>query len=71
MSTFCLPVSGFEVIVHQPTGREDLLLQEASDLDMSLVFSLFDRLVRLPEDAVQNWSKLANIKLRKKTKFAT
>jgi hypothetical protein len=59
MSTYRLPVSGLQVIVQQPTGREDLLLQEAGALDTGLVFTLLDRLVQLPQDATQNWSEFA------------
>jgi hypothetical protein len=59
MSTYRLPVSGFDVIVQQPTGREDLLLQEAVAFDMRLVFDLFDRLVQLTQDARRNWGDLS------------
>ena len=59
MLTYRLPVSGFEAAVHPPTGREDLLLQEAADLDMCLVFSLLERLVRLPPGAPRSWSELS------------
>ena len=51
MSTHRLPVSGLQVSVQQPTGVEDLLLQEARNLDMGLAFQLFDRLVRVSRDA--------------------
>jgi hypothetical protein len=59
MSTYRLPVSGLQVMIQQPTGREDLLLQETTHLDFSLVFTLFDRLVRLPQDATHDWGELA------------
>lgn len=59
MSTYHLPVSGLQVAVQPPTGREDLLLQEAGNLEVALVFTLFDRLIRLPQDAPRNWSELA------------
>jgi hypothetical protein len=59
MSTYRLPVSGMQVAVQPPTGREDLLLQEASNLEMALVFTLLDRLIRLPQDAARNWGELA------------
>jgi len=57
MSTYRLPVSGFEATVLEPTGREDLLLQEAAGFEMRLVFSLFDRLIQLPQDAPRNWGE--------------
>jgi hypothetical protein len=59
MSMYRLPVSGIEVLVQQPTGREDLLLQEAADFDMHLVFDLFERLVELPQGAPRNWDEFA------------
>ena len=59
MPEYQLPISGLRVIVRQPTGVEDLLLQEARDLDLVLAFQLFDCLVRAPHDATANWSELA------------
>jgi hypothetical protein len=59
MLTYGLPVSGLQVVVQQPTGREDLLLQEAEDLDTGLAFTLLDRLVRFPQGATGDWGELA------------
>lgn len=59
MGTYSLPVSEFDVIVQQPTGREDLLLQEARELDIRLVFALLDRLVGLPREADHKWGDLS------------
>jgi hypothetical protein len=62
MSTHRLPVSGLQVVVQQPTGLEDLLLQEATDLDMGLAFLLFDRLVRIARDtggSTAGWGELS------------
>jgi hypothetical protein len=64
MVTHQLPVSGLHVVVQQPTGVEELLLQEAADLNIELGFLLFDRLVRVSgaadvsPDTVASWGKL-------------
>lgn len=55
---FRLPVSGLPVVVHQPTGVEDLLLQEAPVLDVRFALVLLDRLVRTHDDAAVDWSRL-------------
>lgn len=59
MQEYRLPVSGLLVTVQPPTGVEDLLLQEACDLGMSLAFRLFDGLVRGPQEVTPNWGGLA------------
>ena len=41
-----LPVSGLRVDVLAPTGQEDLMLLEASDLDLVLALALLGRLVQ-------------------------
>ena len=43
---FRLPVSGLPVVVRQPTGAEDVLLQETAALDVHFALNLLDRLVR-------------------------
>lgn len=43
---FVLPVSGIEVRLHPPTGREDLLLAEADAPDAALALTLARRLAR-------------------------
>jgi hypothetical protein len=55
---FRLPVSGFPVIVHQPTGVEDLLLLEAPALDARFAMMLLDRLVRTHDDVAVDWARL-------------
>ena len=58
MSTHRLPLSGLQVVVQEPTGVEELLLQEARDLDIGLAFQLFDRLVQVSEGTGANWGEL-------------
>jgi hypothetical protein len=41
-----LPVSGVEVILLAPTGREDVMLLEAPDLDLPLALALLRRLAQ-------------------------
>src|SRR5713226_8234334 len=41
-----LPVSGLRVDVLAPTGQEDLMLLEASDLDLVLALAVLGRLVQ-------------------------
>jgi hypothetical protein len=55
---FRLPVSGLPVVVHQPTGMEDLLLQEARTLDLRFALTLLGRVVRVHDDATVNLSEL-------------
>jgi len=59
MLSFRLPVSGWQVIIQQPTGAEELLLQEAGALDVGLSFQLFNRLVQRCQSTGTDWSELA------------
>jgi hypothetical protein len=54
-----LPISGLQVLVREPTGAEDLLLQEARDLDVNLALQLFSRLVRSPDVSETDWRSLS------------
>lgn len=56
---FRLPISGLQVMVRQPTGAEDLLLQEARDLSTGIALQLLDRLVECVDKPTGNWSGLA------------
>ena len=56
---FRLPVSGLPVVVHQLTGVEDLLLQEAPALDVGFALSLVERLVQVHDHATMDWRGLA------------
>ena len=59
MSSYQLPVSGWTVVVREPTGAEDLLLQEAGELNTSLAFQLFDRMVAVSGDETCKWTGLS------------
>jgi hypothetical protein len=59
MATGKLPVSGWKVVVQQPTGVEDLMLQEAADSQVRVLFRLFERLVRVEDTPTVAWSSLA------------
>jgi hypothetical protein len=53
-----LPISGLRVVVRPPTGAEDLLLQEAGELDTGLALRLLDRLARPADKAAGDWKGL-------------
>lgn len=53
-----LPISGLQVTVRQPTGAEDLLLQESRDLNTGIALRLLDRLAHCPHESTANWSSL-------------
>src|ERR1700719_2102884 len=55
---FRLPISGLKVTVSQPTGAEDLLLQESRDLNIGIALRLLDRLAHCPDESAANWSSL-------------
>src|ERR1700760_5006661 len=55
---FKLPISGLQVTARQPTGAEDLLLQESRDLNIGLALRLLERLAHCPDDPAANWSSL-------------
>ena len=56
---FRLPISGLRVAFQQPTGWEDLLLQEKQDSRIELSLMLIERLVR-PADGVKvDWPRLS------------
>src|ERR1700732_5480273 len=56
---FRLPVSGLPVVVHELTGVEDLLLQEAPTLDVGFALSLLERLAEVHDHATMDWRRLA------------
>lgn len=55
---FRLPVSGLLVMSRQPTGFEDLLLQEARTLNSALALELISRLASVPGHPSTVWTEL-------------
>lgn len=55
---FRLPVSGLEVEIRQPSGAEDLLLQEAPTCNTELAVELVARLALPLDGTVVDWSRL-------------
>jgi hypothetical protein len=55
---FRLAVSGMEVAIQQPTGEDDLLLQETRSSPTALALALISRLVRPLDGSAVNWSEL-------------
>ncbi|HEX3437619.1 MAG TPA: hypothetical protein VHT24_12690 [Pseudacidobacterium sp.] len=53
-----LPVSGLPVMFTQPTGFEDLLLQEARTLNTALALELIGRLASAPGHPPTTWAEL-------------
>lgn len=58
MAAFRLPVSGLDVLFRQTTGTEDMLLAEATSLDIRLALALVDALGRLPDGGAVPWESL-------------
>lgn len=56
---FRLPISGWRVRFRQPTGAEDLLLQESRDLGIGVALRFLDRLAQCADDSTPEWSALA------------
>jgi hypothetical protein len=54
-----LPISGWQVTVRQPTGIEDLFLQESPGLDVAVALHLLNRLVQFPPVSTANWKQLS------------
>ena len=54
-----LPVSGLEVVLRQPTGAEDLLLQETSVANAELALALVRRLAQPVEGTALDWQALS------------
>ena len=55
---FRLPVSGLPVVFQQPTGYEDLLLQEYQASDTAVSLALIRRLVRTADETPVIWTDL-------------
>lgn len=55
---FRLPVSGIHVHLRQFAGREDLILAEASALDMSLAMAILESVASCPDGLDLDWSAL-------------
>jgi hypothetical protein len=53
-----LPVSGLQIAIRQPTGAEDVLLQEVQPGNAALALELIGRLVRAVDEAPANWRDL-------------
>ena len=53
-----LPVSGLQVIIRQPTGVEDVLLQEVQFARAALAVDLIGRLVRTAGGAPLDWREI-------------
>ena len=53
-----LPISGLQVELRSPTGAEDLLLAEATDLGVPLALTLAARLARGPAGEEIDWERL-------------
>jgi hypothetical protein len=53
-----LPVSGIDVVVHLPTGAEDVLLVEAGPPGLGVAIALLDRLVARIDGGAIEWSTL-------------
>ncbi len=57
--TLCLPVSGLEVRLREPTGVEDMLLLEATVFDTHLAVSLLAKIVTSPDGSDVDWTDLS------------
>jgi hypothetical protein len=55
---FRLPVSRLTVVIQQPTGVEDLLLQEVQSSDAALSLALIRRLVQVADGGSADWGEL-------------
>jgi hypothetical protein len=58
-ATCRLPVSGLVVDIRHPTGREDMLLLEATCSDARLAFALADSLARATDGKLVEWKTLS------------
>jgi hypothetical protein len=56
---FTLPVSGVELAFRQPSGAEDVLLQEATPCDTAAALVLVSRLAQPVDGSKLDWSKLS------------
>ncbi|MEH2028390.1 MAG: hypothetical protein V7K67_01690 [Nostoc sp.] len=54
-----LPVSGLEVFLRQPTGVEDLLLLEATNLDTQLALALLTAIAQAADGNEVGWNTLS------------
>jgi hypothetical protein len=51
-----LPVSGLQTIIRQPTGAEDVILQDAQPADLALALELIGRLVQVEGEGRMDWT---------------
>jgi hypothetical protein len=58
MSPYRLPVSGIDVHLRQPAGREELLLLEGSACEMALAIALLENLAPRPGGTGLDWAAL-------------
>ncbi|MGH7841772.1 MAG: hypothetical protein ACREQT_09680 [Candidatus Binataceae bacterium] len=58
MNPYRLPVSGFDIHLRQAGGREDLMLLEASALDMALAIALLENVASRSDEGVADWAAL-------------
>jgi hypothetical protein len=54
-----LPVSGLQVIIRQPTGAEDVFLQEMRGANAAVALELIGRLVRTADGAPVDWREIS------------